>query len=96
MKLDKRIIRLIAVGASVSANCQPCLQINVTKALECGADGQEIAEAIEAGKMVRQGAASKMDAFAAQLNQAEDLAPKQSNENCGCNQSKTLNTEKPE
>jgi AhpD family alkylhydroperoxidase len=86
MKLDKRIIRLIAVGASVGANCQPCLQINVTKALECGANGQEIAEAIEVGKMVRQGAASKMDAFAEQFNQAEEPASKQTNENCGCSQ----------
>jgi len=53
MKLDKRTIRLIAIGASVTANCQPCLQINVTKALENGADAQEIAEAVEVGKMVR-------------------------------------------
>lgn len=85
MKLDKRIIRLIAVGASVSANCQPCLQINVSKALECETDEQEIAEAIEVGKMVRQGAASKMDAFAEQFNRVEEPAPIQSNENCGCN-----------
>ena len=53
MKLDDRTLRLIAVGASITANCQPCLQANVTKALEYGADEQEIAEAIEVGKIVR-------------------------------------------
>ena len=63
MKLDDRIIRLIAVGASISANCQSCLETNVSKALENGADEQEIAEAVAVGKMVRNGAASKMDKY---------------------------------
>jgi len=68
MKLDHRTLRLIAVGASITANCQPCLEINVAKALENGADEQEIAEAIEVGKMVRQGAGTKMDKFAEELS----------------------------
>ena len=84
MILDERVMRLIAVGASVTANCQPCLQINVTKALENGADEQEIAAAIEVGRMVRKGAASKMDQFAASLNYvAPSLANVMDNE-CGC------------
>ncbi len=32
MTLDDRVLRLIAVGASVAANCRPCLQINATEA----------------------------------------------------------------
>jgi AhpD family alkylhydroperoxidase len=72
MKLDKRTIRLIAVGASITANCQPCLEINLGEALKNGADRQEVAEAIEIGKLVRKGAASKMDKFAAALS---DMAP---------------------
>lgn len=79
MKLDNRTLRLIAVGASVSANCQPCLQTNVTKALESGADEQEITEAIEVGRMVRQGAASKLDTFVNRRKQG-DLKV----EGCGC------------
>lgn len=67
MKLDDRTLRLIAVGASITANCQPCLQTNIRKALENGADEQEIAEAVEVGKTVRRGAASKMDQFALSL-----------------------------
>ena len=67
MSLDKRILELIAVGASVAANCQPCLQYNVDKAREFGADPQEIAEAIEVGKRVRQGAATKLDKLALSL-----------------------------
>jgi len=84
MKLDERTMRLIAVGASITANCQPCLEINVTKALESGADEQEIAEAIEVGKMVRKGAASKMDKFASSLNEASPSPASASDGGCGC------------
>jgi AhpD family alkylhydroperoxidase len=68
MELKSRIQALIAVGASISANCQPCLQSTVAMALENGASEQEIVEAIEVGKRVRKGAASKMDKFASELN----------------------------
>ncbi len=65
MKLDDHTKALIAVGTSVTANCQPCLQSTISMALESGADEQEIAEAIDVGKRVRKGAASKMDTFIA-------------------------------
>jgi AhpD family alkylhydroperoxidase len=68
MELENRIQALIAVGAAVSANCQPCLQSTVALALESRASEREIAEAIEVGKRVRRGAASKMDKFAGELN----------------------------
>jgi len=84
MELDNRILRLIAVGASVTANCQPCLQINVAKALESGANQQEIAEAIVVGKMVRKGAASKMDNFITSLNQDDANSADTLTVSCGC------------
>lgn len=84
MRLDERVMRLIAVGASIAGNCQPCLQTNAKKALESGADEQEIAEAIWVGKMVRRGAASKMDKFAASLNQTVPLSVSLPNEGCEC------------
>ena len=73
MRLDNQILALIAVGASVSANCQPCLEHNVNTALKCGADAQQIAEAIEVGKRVRRGAATEMDKYAYWLGRAVDL-----------------------
>jgi AhpD family alkylhydroperoxidase len=84
MILDERMLRLIAVGASISTNCQPCLQTNVAKALESGADEHEIAEAIWVGTMVRQGAASKMDKFAANMNQKVPLSVSFPNGGCEC------------
>ncbi len=84
MKLDDKMMRLIAVGASITANCQPCLEANFIKALENGADAQEILEAIEIGKMVRQGAASKMDKFVLDLNNIMPSSATGTNGGCEC------------
>jgi AhpD family alkylhydroperoxidase len=84
MKLDDRTIRLIAVGASITANCQPCLRGNIAKALEMGADEREISEAIDVGKMVRAGAASQMDKF---VSGFQDTIPSLAvgwDDRCGC------------
>jgi AhpD family alkylhydroperoxidase len=84
MKLDQKTLRLIAVGASVSANCQPCLETNAAEALKNGSDPQEIAEAIQVGKLVRQGAASKMDRFARDQNYAAPSSESATENGCGC------------
>ena len=83
MKLEPHVRRLIAVGASVGANCLPCLQANAGKAIEEGLSEQEIAEAISVGKQVRQGAASKMDALIADLGRAAPSAATAMG-GCGC------------
>jgi AhpD family alkylhydroperoxidase len=84
MKLDQRITRLIAVGASIPANCQPCLEINTAEALKSGADLQEIAEAIQVGKLVRQAAASKMDRFAQEQLPMGSSTVQAAESGCGC------------
>jgi len=85
MMLEEKTMRLIAVGASVAANCQPCLQTNITKALEEGIGEQEINDAIEVGKMVRRGAANKMDQFMTSLNPANTAAVSAASSGCECN-----------
>ena len=85
MKLDNRIGELIAVGGrTITANCQPCLQYHIGKALESGADEQEIADAIEISRMVRKGAASNMDTFAASLKPGTSLTSISITEGGGC------------
>ena len=84
MKLDEHFMRLIAVGASVAANCQPCLEINITKAKECGADEDELAQAIWVGRMVRRGAASKMDKFIASLVKPSPSPSMTTQSDCVC------------
>jgi len=59
--LDERIKELIAVGASVSANCHPCVKYHTAKARDMKIDEADIRQAIDVGKMVRKGAAGQMD-----------------------------------
>ncbi|MGC2061811.1 MAG: carboxymuconolactone decarboxylase family protein [Thermodesulfovibrionales bacterium] len=86
MKLEERIKELIAIGASVTANCQPCLQYHVDKAMENGAKEQEITEAIEVAKMVRKGAAAKMDKFASTCSKTAPSNAGAPTEGCGCSE----------
>jgi len=84
MKLDDRIAELIAIGASVTANCQPCLQYHVDKALEGGASASEIEQTIEVAKMVRKGATAKMDKFASSMSKTVPATAGVLGEGCGC------------
>jgi AhpD family alkylhydroperoxidase len=59
--IDVKLKELIAIGASVTANCHPCVKYHVNKAREMAIDETKIQEAIEVGKMVRKGAAGQMD-----------------------------------
>ncbi len=63
MKICDNTKELIAIGASITANCQPCLEYHVEKAKELGVDPEKIKDAIEVGKLVRKGASGKMDKF---------------------------------
>jgi len=65
--LDANIKELIAVGASVSANCHPCVKYHVGKAREMKIDEAEIQQAVEVGQMVRKGAAGQMDELLEEL-----------------------------
>lgn len=67
MEWNSRIKELVAVGASITANCQPCLQYHTSKALELGASVGEIAAAIATGQQVRQGAHAEMDRFVSEV-----------------------------
>ena len=68
MALDIKTVELIALGASVAANCHPCLQTHLQKALQAGVTEQEIKDAIEVGRTVRTGAANSMDKLIAGLS----------------------------
>ena len=82
MAIDNKTKELIAVGASITANCQPCLQYHKNKALEFGADEGEIAEAIGMGKQVRKGAADKMDEFSAGSKECGSTPPRWNRSAC--------------
>ncbi|OHB66736.1 MAG: hypothetical protein A2Y76_00855 [Planctomycetes bacterium RBG_13_60_9] len=61
------IKELIAIGASVTAHCQPCLAYHVGKAREIGVGEQEIREAITVGQKVEKGSMSATRDFTGEL-----------------------------
>lgn len=65
--MDAKTAELIAVGASVSANCHPCVRFHVRKARDMRIDEADIRRAIEVGQMVRKGAAGQMDELIAEV-----------------------------
>jgi len=66
--LDANIKELIAIGASVSANCHPCVKYHIAKAREMKIDEAEIQQAVDVGQMVRKGAAGQMDELLEELS----------------------------
>ena len=59
--MDEKLKEMIAIGASVTANCIPCIQYHYAKAIEAGLTEAEIRAAVQVGKQVRKGAAKKWD-----------------------------------
>lgn len=56
--INEKTQELIALGASIAAQCQPCLKHHVAKARELGLSDDEIQQAIEIGRVIKLGAAS--------------------------------------
>ncbi len=84
MKLNERTLRLIAVGASISASCQPCLQTNAVLARESGADEHEIAEAIWVGTLVKLAVVSNKDRMSEKIDQTIPLSVNLPDGVCAC------------
>ena len=58
--MNEKFRELVALGASVSAHCYPCLEFHLKEAERLGATGDEIQEAIRVGLAVMNGAGVKM------------------------------------
>lgn len=84
MTFDKRTVELIVLGASVAANCQPCLQFHINEALKVGITQPEIQAAIQVGKTVRKGAAHKMDQLISTIIKDDMVISHEGGEGCGC------------
>lgn len=53
-KLDAKTSELIAIGASIGGNCLPCLRYHFAEALKLGCTIQQIEEAVNIGRMVKE------------------------------------------
>jgi len=85
--MDDKTRELIAIGASITAHCQPCLTYHMGKAREMGIDEQEIREAVAVGHKVEKGSMSAMRDFAERLL---DSPTQNSQDNSACCAGKSL------
>jgi AhpD family alkylhydroperoxidase len=65
--IDEKMQELIAIGASVSANCQSCVKYHTAKGREMKIDETDIRQAIEVGMKVRKGAADQIDKLISEI-----------------------------
>ena len=52
--LDPKTIELAGISASIAGGCRSCLDYHFKKALEVGCNPDQVKEAIELGKMIKQ------------------------------------------
>jgi AhpD family alkylhydroperoxidase len=52
--LDAKTIELAGIAASIAGGCRSCLDYHFKKALEVGCTADQVKEAVELGKMVKQ------------------------------------------
>jgi AhpD family alkylhydroperoxidase len=76
--MDDKTRELIAIGASITAHCQPCLTYHIDKARQMGIDEQEIREAATVGQKVEKGAMAAMRDFTQESLQAPAQKPQSS------------------
>jgi AhpD family alkylhydroperoxidase len=81
--MDEKMKELIAIGASVSGHCQPCLAHHVDQARRLGIGADEIKEAVAVGRMVEKGAMSAMNKFVQSVLDTPSELPAQSPEKEG-------------
>ncbi len=72
--MDEQIKELVAIGASVAANCYPCMKHHLAKCEDLGVTAAEIRSAAKVGMMVNRGAASNTRKFVVELLGVEDPA----------------------
>ncbi len=65
--MDESAKELVAIGASVAANCHPCMDHHLAKCDELGISREEVAEAVKVGLMVNHGAESAIRRKAREL-----------------------------
>ena len=82
--MNMRVKELIAIGASITANCQACLEYHVAKARAIGAEEEEVKEAIAIGKIVRKGATGKMGQYASEMFKDTTAPPDSAGNTSGC------------
>lgn len=79
--MNASVKELVAIGASVGAHCQPCLEYHIKAAIVLGVTEEEIRQAVTVGHTVEKGAMAAMKKFSAtaveEILSARPPSPKQ-------------------
>jgi AhpD family alkylhydroperoxidase len=75
MLLEQREKELAAIGASIGANCSPCIEHHISSGREAGLSEAELATAIATGAAVRQHAVGQLSARIDELLGRDAVAP---------------------
>ena len=81
--VDFKVTMLIAAGAAMAANCEPCLNKIVPDLIAAGVAEGDIRKAVEIGQFVKDKPAAIMKEAADALTGSQ-LADQQKSEGCGC------------
>jgi hypothetical protein len=81
--VDFKVTMLIAAGAAMAANCEPCLNKIVPDLIEAGVAEADIRKAVEIGQFVKDKPATIMKE-AADTPTGSQLAIQQKADGCGC------------
>ena len=52
--LDPKTIEIAGISASIAGGCRPCLDYHFKKALQAGCTIEQVKDAVELGKMIKQ------------------------------------------
>jgi hypothetical protein len=87
--VDYRVTLLIAAGAAMAANCEPCLNKIVPDLIEAGVHEQDIRRAVEIGQFVKDKPAEHMKEVADILTGTHFLKSAPADEGCPAERMKT-------
>jgi AhpD family alkylhydroperoxidase len=73
MKLDDKTVKLVGLGASIAANCQPCTEYHLKVARDYGITNEEIDEVISIAYIVKKNASKFLADFAKKLLSGETI-----------------------
>jgi len=90
--VDKKVTLLIAAGAAMAANCEPCLNKIVVDLKEAGVGTNDIRRAVEIGQFVKDKPAANMKQLADKLTgtrlglmrSSEECPLEQKDQTCVC------------
>ena len=56
----QQVRELVAIGAAIAANCEPCFKFHYDKAHKLGVSKEDMLSAVETAKMVKEASASNV------------------------------------